>query len=201
MDYIFGRRKSSAEMAKEYKRAIDKSVRSLDRERIKLETQEKITLFEVKRSAKLGQITAARSTAKQLVVIRAGIQRFNDLKTQMMSMCIKMQTLGTVNALTDAMKDLNRVIVKVNMKMNIPEMKKFTFDFTQQLDTLAIKEEMMNDTIDMAMDTEGADQNEDELVDQILDEINLNEMAVKVPTTKPKNVRPVIKNNIDKNKS
>lgn len=48
-------RKSPAEQLRENKRLIDRAIRELERERVKLETQEKMTIVEMKKMAKLGQ--------------------------------------------------------------------------------------------------------------------------------------------------
>jgi hypothetical protein len=47
--------KSPAEKLRENKRLIDRAVRELDRERVKLENQEKLIVVEMKKMAKIGQ--------------------------------------------------------------------------------------------------------------------------------------------------
>jgi hypothetical protein len=49
------RSKTPAEQLRENKRMIDRSIRELDRERMKMETQEKKTVAEMKKLAKAGQ--------------------------------------------------------------------------------------------------------------------------------------------------
>ena len=49
------RQKSPAEQLRDNKRMIDRAIRDLDRERVRLEQQEKKTLGEMKRMARLGQ--------------------------------------------------------------------------------------------------------------------------------------------------
>lgn len=48
-------RKTPAEQLRENKRLIDRAIRELERERTKLENQEKMTVVEMKKMAKLGQ--------------------------------------------------------------------------------------------------------------------------------------------------
>lgn len=48
-------RKSPAEQLRENKRLIDRAIRELERERVKLENQEKMAIIEMKKMAKLGQ--------------------------------------------------------------------------------------------------------------------------------------------------
>ena len=49
------RSKTPAEQLRENKRVIDRSIRELDRERMKMEAQEKKTVAEMKKLAKAGQ--------------------------------------------------------------------------------------------------------------------------------------------------
>lgn len=49
------RTKTPAEQLRENKRMIDRSIRELDRERMKMEAQEKKTVSEMKKLAKAGQ--------------------------------------------------------------------------------------------------------------------------------------------------
>jgi len=54
----------------QHQRALEKAQRELDRERIKLEQQEKKLIADIKRSAKNGQMGACKIQAKDLVRTR-----------------------------------------------------------------------------------------------------------------------------------
>jgi ATP-dependent 26S proteasome regulatory subunit len=56
MEWLFGKKKTPAEMLRENKRMLDKAIRELDRERIGLQNQEKKTVAEIKKMAKEGQM-------------------------------------------------------------------------------------------------------------------------------------------------
>jgi len=56
MSWLFGSRKTPQELLRENQRLITKSVRELDREKTKLEQQEKKIVADIKKSAKAGQI-------------------------------------------------------------------------------------------------------------------------------------------------
>jgi charged multivesicular body protein 2A len=56
MDWLFGSRKTPAEILKQNQRALNKAQRDLDRERTKLEQQEKKLIQDIKKSAKQGQM-------------------------------------------------------------------------------------------------------------------------------------------------
>ncbi len=61
MDLIFGKKKTPAELMKQYKRSIDRTVRDLDRERTKMQLQEKKLVADMKKLAQQGQMVSSYS--------------------------------------------------------------------------------------------------------------------------------------------
>lgn len=56
MDFLFGRKKTPAEMLRQNQRALNKAMRELDRERSRLEIQEKKIIADIKKMAKMNQM-------------------------------------------------------------------------------------------------------------------------------------------------
>ena len=56
MSFLFGKRKTPEEMLRDNQRALNKAMRDLDRERSKLEMQEKKVIADIKKMAKMGQM-------------------------------------------------------------------------------------------------------------------------------------------------
>uniref|UniRef100_A0A8C9LE83 Uncharacterized protein n=1 Tax=Pavo cristatus TaxID=9049 RepID=A0A8C9LE83_PAVCR len=56
MDLLFGRRKTPEELLRQNQRALTRAMRELDRERQKLEAQEKKIIIDIKKMAKQGQM-------------------------------------------------------------------------------------------------------------------------------------------------
>jgi len=52
MEWLFGRRMTPEEMLRKNKRALDKAIRDLDRERMRMEQQEKKIISDIKKMAK-----------------------------------------------------------------------------------------------------------------------------------------------------
>lgn len=63
------RTKTPAEQLRENKRMIDRAIRELDRERTKMEAQEKKTIAEMKKLAKAGQKVRAHACTQTLSFI------------------------------------------------------------------------------------------------------------------------------------
>lgn len=71
MEWLFGRKKTPDEMLRQNQRALTKAMRELDRERSKMEQQEKKIIADIKKMAKQGQMDAVKIMAKvRLFMIR-----------------------------------------------------------------------------------------------------------------------------------
>ena len=55
LEWLFGRRMTPEEMLRKNQRALTKAMRDLDRERTKMEQQEKKIIADIKKMAKMGQ--------------------------------------------------------------------------------------------------------------------------------------------------
>ena len=56
MEWLFGRKMTPEEMLRKNQRALNKAMRDLDRERSKMEQQEKKIIADIKKMAKMGQM-------------------------------------------------------------------------------------------------------------------------------------------------
>jgi Fe2+ transport system protein B len=58
LEWLFGRKKTPEEMLRQNQRALNKAMRDLDRERSKMEQQEKKVIADIKNMAKKGQMVS-----------------------------------------------------------------------------------------------------------------------------------------------
>ena len=56
LEWLFGKKKTPQEMLRQNQRALTKAIRELDRERSKMEQQEKKVIADIKKMAKAGQM-------------------------------------------------------------------------------------------------------------------------------------------------
>ena len=56
MDFLFGKRKTPEQMMRENQRTLNKAMRDLDRERARMEQQEKKIILDIKKMAKDNQM-------------------------------------------------------------------------------------------------------------------------------------------------
>ncbi|CAE6399821.1 unnamed protein product, partial [Rhizoctonia solani] len=101
---LFGRSVTPAERLRQHQRALAKAQRELDRERTKLEQQEKKLIMDIKKSAKAGQMNAAKVMAKDLVRTRRYVQKFYQMRTQLQAVGLRIQTLRSNQQMAEAMR-------------------------------------------------------------------------------------------------
>ncbi|KAI9143474.1 Snf7-domain-containing protein [Paraphysoderma sedebokerense] len=173
MEMLFGKRKTPAEMLKQHQRALNKAVRDLDREKQKLEQQEKKLIMDIKKTAKAGQMNATKIMAKDLVRTRKYVQKFYQMRTQLQAVGLRIQTLRSNQAMAEAMKGVTKAMRSMNKQINLPQIQKIMMDFEKESEMMDMKEEMMNDAIDDVMEGEDDEEAEDEIVAKVLDEIGI----------------------------
>lgn len=67
MEWLFGHRMTPEEMLRKNQRALNKAMRDLDRERMKMEQQEKKVIADIKKLAKDGQMVRSSSLCSSFV--------------------------------------------------------------------------------------------------------------------------------------
>eukprot|EP01064_Diplonema_japonicum_P037336 TRINITY_DN8700_c0_g1_i1.p1 TRINITY_DN8700_c0_g1~~TRINITY_DN8700_c0_g1_i1.p1 ORF type:complete len:230 (+),score=73.18 TRINITY_DN8700_c0_g1_i1:51-692(+) len=171
---LFKKKKTPEEQMREYKRSIDKTIRELERERTKMQNQEKKLVAEMRKMAKSNQTESLRIMAKDLVRTRASCTQFYKMKAQMQAVSLRLQTLNSTAAMAKAMQGVTKSMKMMNAKMNIPAMQKVMMEFEKQNEIMGMKSDMMDDAIDDVMNDEVDEEEETEaLVNQVLDEIGL----------------------------
>merc|ERR1711972_83579 len=188
------KRKTPAELIRENKRMIDRAIREMDRERVKMEQQEKKVIADIKKTAKTGQMDAVRVMAKDLVRTRQHIKKFMLMRANMQAVSLKMTTMKSQNTMAQSMKGVTKAMGRMNKSMNLPQIQKIMAEFQKQ-------SEMMEDAIDDAMDDGTTEEDTEQLVGQILGELgieiaqamnNIPETGTTVPQTQVAETQPTL---------
>jgi len=173
MEWLFGRKMTPDEMLRKNQRALNKAMRELDRERAKMEQQEKKIIADIKKMAKQGQMDAVKIMAKDLVRTRRYVKKFMLMKANIQAVSLKIQTLKSQNAMAEAMKGVTKAMMSMNRQMKLPQIQQIMQEFEKQSEIMDMKEEMMNDVIDDAMGDDDEEEESDAIVTQVLDELGL----------------------------
>ena len=167
----------------------------MDREMRELDRTEKQVMAEIKQRAKApgvsGQGDAAlKSLAKQLVQIRKQREKLISAKAQMgavgiqaTAMAAQMTAATAVGSVTTAMKTANQAV-------DAKEMTKIMHEFQRQNEMAGMKEEMMDDSLADAFDTDAIDEEADKITGQVLAELGVEldsqMVGLSAPSVKPK---------------
>merc|ERR1711881_758456 len=173
MSFLFGKRKTPEQMLRENQRMLQRAMRDLDRERTRLETQEKKVVADIKKMAKAGQMDAVKVMAKDLVRTRQYCKKFMLMKANLQAVSLKIATMKSQATMATAMKGVTKAMGKMNKQMNLPQIQKIMMEFEKQSEMMEIKGEMMDDVMDDAMDDGETEEETDKIVGQVLGELGI----------------------------
>ncbi|BES96211.1 unnamed protein product [Nesidiocoris tenuis] len=171
MEWLFGKKVTPEEMLRKNQRALNKAMRDLDREKARMEQQEKKIIADIKKMAKEGQMDSVKIMAKDLVRTRKYAKKFMLMKANIQAVSLKIQTLKSQNSMAQAMKGVTRAMTNMNRQLNLPQINRILQDFEKQSEIMDMKEEIMNDAIDDAMEDD--EEESDTVITQVLDELGL----------------------------
>lgn len=86
-----GGKQDTAEIAKEWKRNLQKEMRKIDRDIANIKREEDRASKECKKLAKAGQLSAAKILAREIVSTRRTIDRMHTTKTMLNSVSMNLQ--------------------------------------------------------------------------------------------------------------
>mmetsp|Transcript_12125 Transcript_12125/g.23910 ORF Transcript_12125/g.23910 Transcript_12125/m.23910 type:complete len:212 (+) Transcript_12125:145-780(+) len=175
MSFLFGgKKKTPDELMREYTRSIQKSTREIERERTKLQTQEKKIIADIKKAAKDGQMGPVKIMAKDLVRTRGQITKFYGMKCQMQAVGLRLQTIKSTQGMTDAMKGAARAMKSMNAQVDAKSMARILQDFEKESALMDDKQEMMDDAIDDTFEAEDEEGAINDVIGQVLAEIGID---------------------------
>jgi len=183
MSFLFGgKQKTPEEVMKEYKRSIDRSIREMDRECLKLQTTEKKLIIEIKKCAKESQQMAIiQIKAKDLVRTRGMITKFYTMKSQMQSVSLRLQSVKSTQAMQEAMKGAAKAMHKMNAQTDLSAMNKIMQEFERENDIMTAKQEDMDEALDDMFQVDGEEGKIDDVVSEVLAEIGIDTKGQMAP--------------------
>lgn len=155
------------EVLREQKRNVDRSVRQLEQERMKLKGQEGKLIADMKKHAKANELKSVKIMAKDLIRIRKHQEKFLNLQAQLRAVSLQMQTMSSTQAFAESMKNATLSMRKMNAQMRLPVLQKIMMEFQKQSEIMGMSQEMMGDAIDDAL----ADEDEEEETENVVNQV------------------------------
>lgn len=165
---------------------LERAIRQLETERRHFQLQEKKAVNELKKVAKEGNSKATKIIAKDIVRIRQHQDKFLDLIAKMRAISLQMTAMASTAQITESIQSTTRAMRSMNRSMNAPLLSQMLQDFARQTEMMNMGSEMMDETLEMAMDDEDVEGETDEVVNQVLDEIGIDfkESMLDAPSNK-----------------
>lgn len=156
------------------KRAVSKAIREVDREIHKLELEESKLLKEVRNSIEKGYNESAKIFSRDILKVRKQMEKLNLARSQLMGAELRLTSIKSQIQVNNALTDLNSVMGKVNESTELTKIQSILRNFAKESDKIDVKEDMINDSIDVAFGNEVTIEDEEELIKKIYDEIYIS---------------------------
>jgi charged multivesicular body protein 2B len=161
---------------------LQSNQRDLDREIRELERQEQQIKTELKQRAKKAvsqSDPALKVLAKQLVQVRKQRDKLFTARSQIGAMGMHATTMASQVAAVSAMGTMTETLKTANAQMDMKETMKIMAQFQMENEKITAKEELMDDALADAFDTEEIEEEADALTAQVLAELGV-EMDAKM---------------------
>lgn len=140
-----------------------------------MEAQEHKLKGQIKKTAKEGQLEAARMLAKDLVRTRANITRMYQMRTQMQSVSMQLTAMRTNEAMASAMGNVVKIMGRINQTMNLPAMQNVMMQFEMEHGKMEMTQEMMDDAMGDMLGGADEESQTDDVINQVMDELGLEQ--------------------------
>ena len=150
--------------------------RDMDREIRELDRQEKQITMELKQRAKVTNSNSdptLKTLAKQLVQVRQQRSKLQGAKAQLGAMGMHAQVTASQIAAVQAVGSVTQSMKTANKQMNMKETMKTMTEFQRENERMNIKTEMMDDVLMDAFDSEGVEEEADQVTNQVLAELGV----------------------------
>jgi charged multivesicular body protein 3 len=138
------------EQAKNWKKALNKEIRSIDRGIGKLATAEKTAIKECKKLAKDGQPQAAKLLAKEVVGIRRARDRMHASKAQINSVVMSLQMSLANLKVQGCLSKSTEIMHAMGSLVKLPELQESMMDMAREMEKAGLVDEIIQDTFEMA---------------------------------------------------
>ncbi|EEC44613.1 predicted protein, partial [Phaeodactylum tricornutum CCAP 1055/1] len=137
---------------------------------------EKTLMMEIKQRAKQASgsnDSTLKTLAKQLVQVRQQRVKLHSAKAQLGAMGMHATVTASQIAAVSAIGSVTDSMKVANQQMNIKETTKIMAQFQKETESLKVKEEMMDDVLMDAFDSEGIEEEADQVTNQVLAELGI----------------------------
>lgn len=176
MSFLFAKKKTAAEQAREWTSALKKEQRRLDSEMRKIQREMDKIKIHVKKAAKEGNDKAALTMAKSMIQANRGRNRLLEAKTRINSTILEMKSNMATIKVTGAMQQSSRMMAHMSAMIKLPEIAAMSQNMAREMMKTGIIQESIEDCFDSLDDDELVEE-ADEEVAKVLFEITAGQLG------------------------
>lgn len=139
-----------------------------------LQLEEKRLVTEIKRTARTGNEAATKILARQLIRLRQQISTLQGSRAQIRGITTHTQAMHANTSVAAGMQSASKAMGAMNKQMDPAKQMKVMQEFQKQSAQMDMTNEMMSDSIDNVLDDDQAEDETEELANQVLDEIGVD---------------------------
>lgn len=184
---------TARQLARQNDRTVMRAQRDMQRERLRLESEERRIMAEVKALGRQGRLTEARMLAKNLVQVRNAKARTFQAGAQMSAIGNQAKMAQTDATMMNVINSATEVMHNANGLTDPEKQMNMVQQYDMQSEKYKLNQEMTDEVLDSVLGGEEVDTESDNVLNSVLDEIGL-EVAASVgetPAIRPRPVQPV----------
>ncbi|XAR59705.1 hypothetical protein NMG60_11015643 [Bertholletia excelsa] len=165
---------------RDWQRRLRQECRNVERQIRDIQREEKSVQKAIRDAAKRNDMGSAKSLAKEIVRSRQTVNRLYENKAQLNSISMHLGETVAISRTVGHLSKSAEVMKLVNNLMKAPEVATTMQEFSKEMLKAGVIEETVNDTIDLALDTEDIEEETEEEVDKVLTAL-AGETAAELP--------------------
>lgn len=156
-----------------YKEKARETIRTIDRERMRLELERKRVEEQIRKAAQDGDRTSAEIHARCLVRIKDNIKRLSVSKAQILSLQMNMQLAKSFEVVGGIISKSAGIMATLNKNVNNKEMQQQLAKFSREMQNMQIRQSYMEDCLDSAICVDNESAQASKEVDMVMSEFDL----------------------------
>ena len=174
MSFLFGGTPpTTSQLAQRYKQYINRSIREIDRETMRLQQEEKTCMQEVRICSK-NNMKQSVQKARAVVRQRRMLNKFSQMKAHLQGICMRIQSVRSMEALQKAVASAARMMQSFNKVSGGPELVNCLRELDKQNVYMTVQSEMIYEQLDEVFDEDQDEEAPEDLVMQVMTEAGVD---------------------------
>jgi len=175
MSFLFGgARPTGADTIKEFQRKVSSQARGMEREISRLDIKENQLAKELSKCASTNRLDVAKHKAVELVRLRAHRGRLYTVKGHMTGLAEQLHGVQSSQRIQETVAYTTRMLGYLNAGFNATAVHRMLMEFEKQNTLMTMKQEIIEETLDSAFETDGESAATDDAVLAVMQEAGLD---------------------------